>query len=368
MQWLPGPSRIVPAQGSGGGLEQVVDSETINAIFGKALDEYQAGRFAEAEALFRSILRPDFAEAQLSLGNALLSQGKAGEAIACYLQALRVRPGFELAASNLRIAWRGQGKPDAAIEKELAALQHTYYEELFWGATDRQKFADALFGVLGSTPSSGRFASDNLVVWRRNLSFLDDQALMQSLARNAEGMIERAIVWRNAVLLWAARNGLRREGDFVECGVWRGTTVRVVCDAIDFKATGKHYWLYDVFDWREGDLHHKLEGLDATLHDKVVARFADLPTVHVVKGYVPGSFAQGTPEKIALMHLDMNNAPAEIGALEHLWDRVVPGGIVVLDDYGWDNYRPQKLAEDEFFGRRGYQVLELPTGQGMVIK
>ncbi|WYX15476.1 hypothetical protein WJ974_02785 [Achromobacter xylosoxidans] len=68
------------------------------------------------------------------------------------------------------------------------------------------------------------------------------------------------------------------------------------------------------------------------------------------------------------MHLDLNNAEAEIGALDMLFDRMVPGAVLILDDYGWLYYRAQKDAEDPWFARRGYRVLELPTGQGMVIK
>jgi predicted O-methyltransferase YrrM len=64
----------------------------------------------------------------------------------------------------------------------------------------------------------------------------------------------------------------------------------------------------------------------------------------------------------------MNNAEAEIGALEVLWDRVVPGAVVILDDYGWAGCLEQKRAEDVFLTERGYQVLELPTGQGLLIK
>mgnify|MGYP000179091681 FL=1 len=64
----------------------------------------------------------------------------------------------------------------------------------------------------------------------------------------------------------------------------------------------------------------------------------------------------------------MNNADAEISTLEYLWDRIVPGASIVLDDYGWLAYRAQKEVEDPFFAKRGYSVLELPTGQGLVIK
>lgn len=83
---------------------------------------------------------------------------------------------------------------------------------------------------------------------------------------------------------------------------------------------------------------------------------------------MPDSFSQGTPERISLLHIDMNNAPAEIATLEAMWERVVPGGIALLDDYGWIAYSAQTFAERDFFAQRGYSVLELPTGQGLVLK
>jgi hypothetical protein len=39
--------------------------------------------------------------------------------------------------------------------------------------------------------------------------------------------------------------------------------------------------------------------------------------------------------RIAYLHIDMNQAPAEVAALDALFDRVVPSGIVILDDYEW---------------------------------
>src|SRR5262249_43682694 len=63
-----------------------------------------------------------------------------------------------------------------------------------------------------------------------------------------------------------------------------------------------------------------------------------------------------------------NNAAPEIAAAEHFWDRLVSGGIVVLDDYGWTKHINQKHAFDEFANARGVKVLGLPTGQGLIIK
>ena len=67
-------------------------------------------------------------------------------------------------------------------------------------------------------------------------------------------------------------------------------------------------------------------------------------------------------------HIDLNDVTAELAALEFFFDRLVPGGTIILDDYGWLYYREQKLAEDAWLAERGYSILELPTGQGLLIK
>jgi len=54
--------------------------------------------------------------------------------------------------------------------------------------------------------------------------------------------------------------------------------------------------------------------------------------------------------------------------IEVLWDRLVHGGLIVLDDCGWASYGAQKSAEDVFMAERGHRVMELPTGQGLLLK
>ncbi len=45
------------------------------------------------------------------------------------------------------------------------------------------------------------------------------------------------------------------------------------------------------------------------------------------------------------------------------------GSILVYDDYAWrGNYADQGPAHDRYMAKRGYTIMELPTGQGMVIK
>jgi len=218
-----------------------------------------------------------------------------------------------------------------------------------------------------STPDSF-YCSDNVIAWNRNLSFMEDGPFMDVMRRNATADMEMGIVWRTYILRYFVRLALRLPGDFVEVGAYKGNTAQVLLESTDLAASGKHYYLYDAFEHTGTEVNHAMPEHSAELFGKVQARFAAYPQVHVIKGYVPDSFAQGFPEKIAFAHVDLNQAPAEVVALERIIPRLVPGAILVLDDYGWWGYRAQKEAEDPLLASFGLDVLELPTGQGIVIK
>jgi hypothetical protein len=244
----------------------------------------------------------------------------------------------------------------------------SFLTNTFWSnVKDPAGLLEGLQKSIESLQPFGIFAGDNLFAFGRNLSFLDDPAFMRSFEKQVENDAERGIIWRTHTLCWAAHRSLSLAGDFIEAGCYKGTSARIVCDYVDIGTTTKHFYLYDLFEPVGAD-HVVLPEHGAELFGTVTRRFADLPNVHVIRGSVP-QILQGTaPDKISLLHLDMNNVSAEIGALDLLFERVTPGGTIILDDYGWLGYRAQKEAEDPFFAARGYRVLELPTGQGLVVK
>ena len=82
---------------------------------------------------------------------------------------------------------------------------------------------------------------------------------------------------------------------------------------------------------------------------------------------MPDILHAGAPERVAFLHIDMNAVAPEIGALEFFFDRMAEGAVIVLDDYGYFGYQPQRDAERSWFAARGWHVLELPTSQGIVI-
>ena len=189
------------------------------------------------------------------------------------------------------------------------------------------------------------------------------------------------IAWRLNTLCWAARCGASTGGDFVECGVFKGDMAWVVLCTLGIKTAPK-FFLYDSFEgfspaYSSGEDFPKNPGfLDFAnriyrtegLYEYVTKRFAPYQQVRVIKGFLPDTLDIESPQQIGFLHVDLNSPRAEIAVLDRLFDRVLPGGVVVFDDYGWKLFEKQKYLEDEFMRARGYEVLELPTGQGLVVK
>ncbi|MBM3555844.1 MAG: methyltransferase [Alphaproteobacteria bacterium] len=233
----------------------------------------------------------------------------------------------------------------------------------------------SVFEAAGSTV----FTGDNLVVVDQIFGLGPDQAFIDAFYATQPDDNEKGWAWRLQTLLWAARNALALEGDFVECGVFRGFMSRFICDMLDFAGHDRRFWLFDSFaglspTWsneierRSLNPIYEISKSEGYLVDAVRAKFAAYPNVRIVPGFVPEVFKDACPERIAYLHVDLNAAAAEIAALEALFPRVVPGGMIVLDDYGRADYRHMHDAERAWFRDHGHPVLELPTGQGLVIK
>lgn len=221
------------------------------------------------------------------------------------------------------------------------------------------------------------FAGDMLIAFWRNRTFLSDENFMRSYQDNARNDQERSLIWRLHTLTWAAESTAHLAGDFVECGTFKGACASMICQYMNFAELDKKFYLYDTFEGLHDDYstaeerqawHVYSDYNGDELYKEVRSRFEKYPNVEVIRGVVPESFEQACPEKIAFMHIDMNAEKAEIAALDALFDKMVPGGILVLDDFGWEFSRNQAIAELRFMKERGLPILELPTGQGVVIK
>lgn len=236
--------------------------------------------------------------------------------------------------------------------------------------SEMERFDRCLSDLADLFGSRDAYFADGLIALQRNLSFFDDVRLRTAVEVARPLTLERALIWRLHVMVWAAKIGLGRPGDFVECGVYEGFCSRVVAEYFDFSQRDRRYFLYDIFNnTGEGDgVGVRMPLHNSQLEQRVRDRFAGFKNVIIIAGRVPDSFAQAVPEQIAFLHIDMNNAKAEIAALEALWDRLSPGAPILFDDYGWWMHRAQMQAIRAFLAERDVMVMELPTGQGLALK
>lgn len=226
----------------------------------------------------------------------------------------------------------------------------------------------------------GVYAQDGLVSVH-NHDFLADPMFRRAYQRGMralDGRDDYRWHWRIHVALWAATSAAKLPGDYVECGVNRGFLSSAIMEALDWDRLERTFWLLDTFaglDERFASRQERVrnrEELESGFYvrsvDGVIANFAQWKNVRVVVGSVPDTLPQVTASRIAYLHLDMNCAPPEVAAAEHFWDRLTPGAPVLLDDYAYKGFAPQKAAMDAFAARKDVTICSLPTGQGLMLK
>ena len=176
----------------------------------------------------------------------------------------------------------------------------------------------------------------------------------------------------------------RIPGAIVECGVWRGGSMLTVAHTLlRLGVTDRDLYLFDTFtgmtapterDVRITQGKHADELLAATgpgpmawarpgrfvaTLDDVKQGFAalDYPEnrVHFVPGRVEETVPQHAPDGIAILRLDTDWYESTKHELAHLYKRLAPGGVLIIDDYG--TWHGAKEAADEFLEETGEALL-----------
>jgi hypothetical protein len=171
-------------------------------------------------------------------------------------------------------------------------------------------------------------------------------------------------------------------GDFVEAGVWRGGSCMLIAETLlALDESSRRIFLFDTFaghprpdvekdidiwgnqaidEWQrtKGDDHHgqwayaSLEEVRANL--ALTGYPAD--DLVFVKGMVEETVVDlDALHRIALLRLDTDWYESTKAGLEHLYPRLVSGGVLVVDDYG--HYKGQQLAVDEYLTARKEPIL-----------
>ncbi len=161
------------------------------------------------------------------------------------------------------------------------------------------------------------------------------------------------------------------DGDTAECGVYKGATSYLICAGTADRPS-LHYAI-DSFEglsapttrdtayWKKGDLSVGLEVCRENLRP-----FAD--RVRYCKGWIPEVFEQVGSPGFRLVHIDVDLYAPTRDSLAFFYEKMVPGGLIVCDDYGFRSCGGAKTAVDEFFAGRPEPVVHAPTGQAIIIR
>ncbi len=231
---------------------------------------------------------------------------------------------------------------------------------------------------------NGDQAYDQDGLWSvHNHDFLRDPGFIEAYQRGVAAAGDLNWHWRVHVGLWAACAASKLEGDFVECGVNYGFLSSAIMQTLDWDSTGKTFYLLDTFAGIDAqhvstselaagimamNEKHLKNGFYVRGIDSVKANFSQWKHHRIIQGSVPETLSQIDSAQLAFLHLDMNCAPPEVAAFEALYDRLVPGAFILLDDYAYRGFAAQKAAMDEAAKAKGLKILSLPTGQGLMIK
>jgi hypothetical protein len=169
------------------------------------------------------------------------------------------------------------------------------------------------------------------------------------------------------------------KGDIVECGVWRGGSMLAVAQTLKLNNdTDRKLFLFDTYEgMNKPTIHDKnVKGIDAIIKfDQLKFNdessdycYADIDDVkktlslanypkdnlNFIKGQVEKTLPDVNIGPIALLRLDTDWYESTKHELIHLYNQLVSGGILIIDDYGY--WEGAKKAVDEFFEERGINI------------
>jgi len=170
------------------------------------------------------------------------------------------------------------------------------------------------------------------------------------------------------------------EGDFVECGVWRGgSSMAAALTFINRKQTDRKIWMYDTYEGMAETTEHDrdkngflaseiLKRSDKSnprsyfciaSYEEVEANMKStrypMKNIQFIKGNVEETLLKEIPDKISILRLDTDYYTSTKAELEILYDKLVPGGVLILDDYG--HWQGARKAVDDYFDIKGKKPL-----------
>jgi O-methyltransferase len=176
--------------------------------------------------------------------------------------------------------------------------------------------------------------------------------------------------------LWQAVGAMPSSASaVVEIGSYRGGSARFIAESMRAHDRELPFYVCDTFDGHvvvdesvDGN-HRAGKQFTSTDAERVNFYLEMFPTVRVIAGDIrQTSTAMHQEHQFGLVHIDVDVYPITRFCLEFFAPRLVAGGAIVVDDYGFTTCAGAKKAVDEFVATsRRFRMLHLLTAQAVLI-
>ena len=183
---------------------------------------------------------------------------------------------------------------------------------------------------------------------------------------NFDNSIQDPINERLYVLQQFAKRQQRLDSNFVEIGVYAGMSMYFMADYCKKIFVG--------IDSFEGvseptpgiDTNYFVKGFLSCDISNAKNYLNKFNNVDLLKGWVPDVFSLLPELQYSLVHIDVDLYAPTKQSIEYFWDRLLPDGVLICDDFGSSKTVGAKKAMVDFFGREN--IIEFSTQQAFVIK
>jgi len=156
-------------------------------------------------------------------------------------------------------------------------------------------------------------------------------------------------------------------GNAAEVGVYRGGTARIIAKCTNNKLVH----LFDTFSGLPApdssiDRHKKGDFSDTSL-EEVKHYLKNCKNIVWHPGFFPET-TKGINETYSFVHIDVDIYESVKDCLEHFYDRLAGGGVIILDDYKWPATPGVAKAVDEFFVNKPEKPFIAAKYQAVIVK
>ena len=225
----------------------------------------------------------------------------------------------------------------------------------------RQELARFSASLFGDFP-----ISEDHKLWRSDKEFLSDYDHLSPLNPYSQD--------RKYTLREFARYTRKMAGSLAECGCYEGASAYFLAkenpdaeihlfdsfEGLSTPSSDDASHISDNPEWRQGDLRADDYKIKKLLHA--------YPNVTIHKGWIPEVLEPTHNLQFRLVHIDVDLFQPTLDSLRFFYSRMTPGGVIVLDDYGFTNCPGAFKAANEFMADKSEYILHLPTGQGVIIR